>query len=88
MDSLDQRLDDEDPELIAWLDTGSQAIASGMCKVNVGTDLRIASTAGIRELIRDKPDIIDMRKILGPARSEMKRVIVKKMNLLGSSGKG
>lgn len=66
----------------------TQAIASGMCKVNVGTDLRIASTAGIRELIRDKPDIIDMRKILAPARDEMKRVIVKKMNLLGSSGKG
>ncbi|MFK7893186.1 MAG: ketose-bisphosphate aldolase [Granulosicoccus sp.] len=65
-----------------------QAIASGMCKVNVGTDLRIASTAGIRELIRDKPEIIDMRKILAPAREEMKRVIVKKMNLLGSSGKG
>lgn len=65
----------------------TQAIASGMCKVNVGTDLRIASTAGIRELIRDKPEIIDMRKILGPARDEMRRVIINKMNLLGSSGK-
>lgn len=65
----------------------TQAVANGMCKVNVGTDLRIASTAGLRELIRDKPEIIDLRKILGPARDEMKRVIVKKMNLLGSSGK-
>ena len=66
----------------------TQAVASGMCKVNVGTDLRIASTAGIRELLRDKPDIIDMRKIIAPAREEMKRVIVKKMKLLGSAGKG
>lgn len=66
----------------------TQAIASGMCKVNVGTDLRIASTAGIRELLREKPETIDMRKILAPARAEMKRVIVNKMNLLGSSGKG
>jgi len=65
----------------------TQAIASGMCKVNVGTDLRIASTAGLRELVRDKPEEIDLRKILTPAREEMKRVIVKKMNLLGSSGK-
>lgn len=65
----------------------TQAIANGMCKVNVGTDLRIASTAGLRELIRDKPEEIDLRKILSPAREEMKRVIVKKMNLLGSSGK-
>ncbi len=65
----------------------TQAIANGMCKVNVGTDLRIASTAGLREFIRDKPEEIDLRKILSPAREEMKRVIVKKMNLLGSSGK-
>jgi len=65
----------------------TQAVANGMCKVNVGTDLRIAASAGIRELIRDKPEIIDMRKILEPARAEMKRVIVKKMQLLGSAGK-
>jgi len=65
----------------------TQAIANGMCKVNVGTDLRIASTAGLRELIRDNPEEIDLRKILTPAREEMKLVIVKKMNLLGSSGK-
>jgi fructose-bisphosphate aldolase class II len=65
----------------------TQAIAAGMCKVNVGTDLRIASTAGIRELLRAKPDIIDMRKILAPAREEMKRVIIRKMQLLGSAGK-
>jgi len=65
----------------------TQAIAHGMCKVNVGTDLRIASSAGVRELLRDKPEIIDLRKILDPARAEMKRVIMNKMNLLGSSGK-
>lgn len=65
----------------------TQAIASGMCKVNVGTDLRIASSAGVRELLRDKPDIIDLRKILDPARNEMRRVIINKMNLLQSSGK-
>ncbi|ASJ76813.1 class II fructose-bisphosphate aldolase [Granulosicoccus antarcticus] len=65
----------------------TQAIASGMCKVNVGTDLRIASTAGVRELLRDKPEIIDLRKILEPARNEMRRVIINKMNLLQSSGK-
>jgi fructose-bisphosphate aldolase class II len=65
----------------------TQAIAHGMCKVNVGTDLRIASSAGVRELLRDKPEIIDLRKILDPARAEMKRVIMKKMHLLGSSGK-
>ena len=52
----------------------TQAIASGMCKVNVGTDLRIASTAGVRELLRDKPEIIDLRKILEPAQSSPSKV--------------
>ena len=64
-----------------------QAIAGGMSKVNVGTDLRIASSTAIREFINAQPGEIDLRKILAPARSEMKRVITEKMQLLGSAGK-
>lgn len=64
-----------------------QAIANGMCKVNVGTDLRIASSTAIRELVNDQPGELDMRRILKPARAEMARVITRKMELLGSSGK-
>jgi len=65
-----------------------QAIGRGMCKVNVGTDLRIASSTAIREFVRSHPGEIDMRKILKPARAEMARVIEAKMVLLGSAGKG
>ena len=64
-----------------------QAIAAGMSKVNVGTDLRIASSTAIRELLAAKPGTTDLRKILGPAEAEMKRVIVEKMRLLGSAGR-
>jgi len=63
-----------------------QAIANGMSKVNVGTDLRIASSTAIRELLAEKPETTDLRKILAPAEAEMKRVIVEKMGLLGSNG--
>lgn len=63
------------------------AVASGMCKVNVGTDLRIASSTAIRELLNTKPSTTDLRKILAPAEAEMKRVIMEKMRLLGSAGK-
>lgn len=65
----------------------TEAIASGMCKVNVGTDLRIAATTGVRELINSTPQEIDLRKILKPAREEMKQVIITKMKLLGSAAK-
>ena len=64
-----------------------EAIQKGMAKVNVGTDLRLASSTRIRELVRGQPDIIDLRKLLGPARDEMRRVIEEKMKLLGSAGK-
>jgi len=64
-----------------------QAIASGMCKVNVGTDLRIASTTAVREFLNQNEREIDLRKILGPAKEEMKSVITTKMRLLGSAGK-
>lgn len=65
-----------------------KAIGHGMCKVNVGTDLRIASSTAIREFVNATPGEIDMRKILKPARAEMARVIANKMQLLGSAGKG
>ena len=64
-----------------------KAIGNGMCKVNVGTDLRIASSTAIRELVNAQPGEIDMRKILKPARAEMARVIAEKMHLLGSAGR-
>ena len=64
-----------------------EAIQKGMAKVNVGTDLRLASSTRIRELVREQPDIIDLRKLLDPARAEMRRVIEEKMRLLGSAGK-
>lgn len=64
-----------------------EAVASGMCKVNVGTDLRIASTTGVRETVNHHPEEIDLRKILAAAQREMKAVIATKMQLLGSAGK-
>ena len=64
-----------------------EAIAGGMAKVNVGTDLRIAASTAVRETVGAKPGEIDLRKILAPAREEMARVIAEKMRLLGSAGK-
>ena len=69
---------DEDLEL---------ACQHGIAKVNVDTDLRLASTVGIREALKANPKEFDPRKIFGAARDVMSQVIEHKMRVLGSVGK-
>lgn len=64
-----------------------KAIALGISKVNVDTDLRLAFTGAIREILASSPKEFDPRKILGPAKEAMKQVAKSKMKLFGSSGK-
>ena len=69
---------DEDLEL---------ACQHGIAKVNVDTDLRLASTVGIREVLKANPKEFDPRKIFGAARDVMSAVIEHKMRVLGSVGR-
>ncbi len=64
-----------------------KAISLGISKINIDTDLRLAFTATIREVLATKPKEFDPRKILGPAKEAMKEVVKSKMRLFGSSGK-
>lgn len=64
-----------------------KAIALGIAKINIDTDLRLAFTATVREVLTNSPKEFDPRKILGPAREAMKEVAKGKMRLFGSSGK-
>lgn len=64
-----------------------RATQFGIAKVNVDTDLRLASTVGIREALTANPKEFDPRKIFGPARDVMSQVIEHKMRVLGSVGK-
>jgi fructose-bisphosphate aldolase class II len=64
-----------------------KAIGLGIAKVNVDTDLRLAFTGSVREVLTTSPKEFDPRKILGPARETMKQVAKSKMQLFGSSGK-
>ncbi len=64
-----------------------QAIELGIAKINIDTDLRLAFTATIREVLVTTPTQFDPRKILGPAREAMKEVVRSKMRLFGSSSK-
>jgi fructose-bisphosphate aldolase class II len=63
------------------------AISLGIAKINIDTDLRLAFTATVREVLANSPKEFDPRKILGPAKDAMKEVVKSKMRLFGSSGK-
>ena len=63
------------------------AISLGIAKINIDTDLRLAFTGSVREVLVNSPKVFDPRKILGPAKKNIKRVVQEKMRLFGSSGK-
>jgi fructose-bisphosphate aldolase, class II len=59
----------------------------GVCKVNIDTDLRLVMTAKIREVFATKPGEFDPRKYLGPARDEIRAMVVRKLEMLNAAGK-
>jgi fructose-bisphosphate aldolase, class II len=65
-----------------------KAAASAVCKVNIDSDGRLAVTAAVRKVLSENPGEFDPRKYLGPARDELKKLIIyKNENVLGSAGK-
>ncbi len=64
-----------------------QAIELGVRKVNIDTNIREAFVLKAREIMMENPHEIDPRKILGPARIAMIKIISEKIRLFGSSGK-
>ena len=65
-----------------------QASQSGVSKINVDTDLRLAMTAQIRKTFAEDPSIFDPRKYLGPAREQIKETVQHKIrDVFGSSNK-
>lgn len=65
----------------------TEAIKLGVRKVNIDTNIREAFVDAVRVVVKEKPDEIDPRKILGPARDAAVSVIREKIRLFGSSGK-
>ncbi|CCQ93855.1 Fructose-bisphosphate aldolase [[Clostridium] ultunense Esp] len=64
-----------------------KAVSLGINKINIDTDLRMAFSNAIKDFLKENPDNIDPRKILGPAKEAMKEVIKEKMELFGSAGR-
>jgi len=67
-------------------DDVQEAVGHGISKVNTDTDLRLAFTTSVRETLGAEPAEFDPRKILGPARDEMRAVVAERMRLFRSAG--
>ena len=64
-----------------------KAAKSAVCKINIDSDGRLAMTAIIRKVLTEHPDEFDPRKLIGPARDELKKLYAhKNQNVLGSAG--
>ena len=65
-----------------------EASISGVSKINVDTDLRLAMTAAIRKVFAEEPSAFDPRKYLTPARDLIKETVGHKIrDVFGSSNK-
>ena len=65
-----------------------QAARSAVCKINIDSDLRLALTAGVRQVLTQNPAAFDPREYLKVGRANVKEVVAHKIkNVLGSDGK-
>ena len=64
-----------------------KAVSLGINKINIDTDLRVAYTDKVREILGNDPELFDLRKYIGPARESVKETVKKKMRLFGASGR-
>ena len=64
-----------------------QVLATNVAKVNVDTDLRLAFTLGMREILFNTPKEFDPRKILALGRDYMAQVVAEKFELMETAGK-
>ena len=63
-----------------------KAIAGGICKVNIATELKLPMAHAIQEVFRKKPDETDPRNYMGAAKEAVKTVVRQKIRLCGCNG--
>ncbi len=63
-----------------------EGIRNGVRKVNIDTDLRLASTGAIRRFLQENPSEFDPRKYLQAATNAMKAICIERYEAFGCSG--
>ena len=60
-----------------------ESIKRGICKVNFATELRIAYTEGVKELLEEKPETIDPKKYGAVGIEKVKELVKNRMMMCG-----
>lgn len=64
-----------------------EAIRRGICKVNYATELRIAYSDGVKEVLNRNPETIDPKKYGAAGKERVKAFVMEKMKNCGCDGK-
>ncbi|MDD6469457.1 MAG: class II fructose-bisphosphate aldolase [Bacilli bacterium] len=57
----------------------TEASKRAVCKINVGTDLRVCFTGEVRKFFAEQPKEFEIRKYTTPARNAVKEMVKDKM---------
>jgi fructose-bisphosphate aldolase class II len=63
-----------------------EGIKNGVRKINIDTDLRLASTAAMRRFFAEHPEEFDPRKYLGAATKAMTEICIARYEAFGTAG--
>jgi fructose-bisphosphate aldolase class II len=63
-----------------------EGIKNGVRKVNIDTDLRLASTGAVRKFLAENKSEFDPRKFLGPTIAAMKGIVKDRLQAFGTAG--
>lgn len=64
-----------------------EAIANGICKVNVATDLKIPFSDAVKKYFEENPKANDPRKYMTPGKQAMKNIVAHKIMVCGSNNR-
>lgn len=64
-----------------------ECIGEGICKVNFATELRVAYSEGVRELLGEKPDAFDPKAYGARGRAKVTELVKNRMRVCGCDGK-
>lgn len=62
-----------------------KAILLGISKINFATELRYAFSEGVKQYIKDNPDVLDPKKYNAKGKEEVKKVVKNKILICGSN---
>ncbi|MDD2202778.1 MAG: class II fructose-1,6-bisphosphate aldolase [Bacilli bacterium] len=64
-----------------------KSIASGICKININTELQIAWSNAVRKFLIDNPEVFDPRKIIGSGSEALKTAAREKIRIFNSGNR-